>query len=135
MSVRIHLFKSKLHRATVTHADLEYEGSVTVSGELLDAAKIRENEKVHIWNVTQGTRLVTYALRGDDHSGVICINGAAAHLASPGDKVIISTFAEVPEEEAHEWEPTVVLVGEGNQIVEPEYAEVAGPRRRQNMLQ
>lgn len=135
MSVRIHLFKSKLHRATVTHADLEYEGSVTVSGELLDAAKIRENEKVHIWNVTQGTRLVTYALRGDDHSGVICINGAAAHLASPGDKVIISTFAEVPEEEAHDWEPTVVLVGEGNRIVEPEYAEVAGPRRRQNMLQ
>ncbi len=119
----------------MTHADLEYEGSVTVSGELLDAAKIRENEKVHIWNVTQGTRLVTYALRGDDHSGVICINGAAAHLASPGDKVIISTFAEVPEEEAHDWEPTVVLVGEGNRIVEPEYAEVAGPRRRQNMLQ
>lgn len=135
MSVRIHLFKSKLHRATVTHADLEYEGSVTVSGELLDAAKIREHEQVHIWNVTQGTRMVTYALRGDDHSGVICINGAAAHLASPGDKVIISTFAEVPEELAQDWDPTVVLVGEGNRMVEPEYVEVAGPRRRQNMLQ
>lgn len=135
MSVRIHLFKSKLHRATVTHADLEYEGSVTVSGELLDAAKIREHEQVHIWNVTQGTRMVTYALRGDDHSGVICINGAAAHLASPGDKVIISTFAEVSEELAQDWDPTVVLVGEGNRMVEPEYVEVAGPRRRQNMLQ
>ncbi len=135
MSVRIHLFKSKLHRATVTHADLEYEGSVTISAELLDAAKIREHEQVHIWNVTRGTRMVTYALRGDEDSGVVCINGAAAHLASPGDKVIISTFAEVPEEVAHEWEPTVVLVGDENRIVEPEYVEVAGPRRRQNMLQ
>ena len=135
MSIRLHLFKSKLHRATVTHADLEYEGSVTISGELLDAAEIREHEQVHIWNVTRGTRMVTYALRGDDHSGVVCINGAAAHLASPGDKVIISTFAEVPEEHAHEWEPTVVLVGEGNRIVDPEMAEIAGPRRRQNMLQ
>ena len=135
MSVRLHLFKSKLHRATVTHADLEYEGSVTISGELLDAADIHEHEKVHIWNVTRGTRMVTYALRGDDHSGIICINGAAAHLASPGDKVIISTFAEVPEEAVRDWVPTVVLVGEKNRIVSAEHVEVAGPKRRRNMLQ
>ena len=87
MSHRLHLFKSKIHRATVTHADLDYEGSVTISGELMDAAGMLEHEQVHIWNVTRGTRLVTYTLRGEDGSGIICINGAAAHLMSPGDKV------------------------------------------------
>ena len=130
MSSRLHLFKSKLHRATVTHADLDYEGSVTISGELMDAANILEHEQVHIWNVTQGTRMVTYALRGDDHSGIICINGAAAHHASPGDKVIICTFAEVPAEEAVTWKPKVVLVKEDNKMADAEYAELAGPRRR-----
>ena len=135
MSTRLHLFKSKIHRATVTHADLEYEGSVTISGELMDAAQIHEHEQVHIWNVDKGTRLVTYALRGDDDSGIICINGAAAHLAEPGDKVIIATFAEVPAEEAADWEPTVVLCRENNEIADPSYAELAGPKRRQNMLQ
>ena len=135
MSTRVHLFKSKLHRATVTHADLEYEGSVTIAGDLLDAAEIYENEQVHIWNVTRGTRMTTYALRGDEGSGIVCINGAAAHLAAPGDKVIIATFAEVPQEQARDWEPTVVLVGDGNRIVDEALVEVAGPKRRQNMLQ
>lgn len=136
MSHRIHLFKSKIHRATVTHADLDYEGSVTISGELLDAAGILEHEAVHIWNVTQGTRLVTYALRGDDHSGVICINGAAAHLNKPGDKVILATFAEVEASAAAGWKPTVVFVDEHNRAVAPEGgdAEIAGPRRRLNAL-
>jgi aspartate 1-decarboxylase len=129
MSHRIHLFKSKIHRATVTHADLEYEGSVTISGELLDAARILEHEQVHIWNVTQGTRLVTYALRGEPHSGVICINGAAAHLARPGDKVILATFAEVEASAAAHWQPTVVFVDAANVQVH-QGAEVAGPRRR-----
>ena len=129
MSARLHLFKSKIHRATVTHADLDYEGSVTISGELLEAAGILENEQVHIWNVTRGTRLTTYALRGDDHSGVICINGAAAHLANPGDKVIIATFAEVDAAEAKSWQPTVVFVDDSNRQVGTG-AEVAGPRRR-----
>lgn len=134
MSTRLHLFKSKLHRATVTHADLDYEGSVTISGELMDMANIHEHEQVHIWNVTQGTRMVTYALRGDDNSGIICINGAAAHLASVGDKVIISTFAEVPAEEAASWKPTVVLVGDENKPVDPDLIEIAGPKRRRNMV-
>lgn len=128
--MRIHLFKSKIHRATVTHADLDYEGSVTISNELMEAANILEHEQVHIWNVTRGTRLVTYALRGDPGSGVICINGAAAHLASPGDKVIIATFAEVEAEEAKGWNPTVILVDDKNRIADGEYRELAGPKRR-----
>jgi aspartate 1-decarboxylase len=129
MSHRVHLFKAKIHRATVTHADLDYEGSVTISGELLDAAGILEHEQVHIWNVTRGTRLVTYALRGDVDSGIICINGAAAHLANPGDKVIIATFAEVEAEAARGWQPTVVFVDGDNKMVAKD-AEVAGPKRR-----
>ena len=131
--MRLHLFKSKIHRATVTHADLEYEGSVTISGELLDAAEILEHEQVHIWNVTRGTRLVTYALRGDADSGIICINGAAAHLANPGDKVIIATFAEVEAAAAKAWEPTVVFVDGDNRMVMKD-AEVAGPKRRLNAV-
>lgn len=129
MSVHVHMFKSKIHRVKVTHADLNYEGSVTISGELMDAANILEHEQVHIWNVDQGTRLVTYALRGEDNSGVICINGAAAHRAKPGDKVIISTFAEVPQEKVGDWQPKVVLVDEDNKIADLEYAETAGPKR------
>ena len=128
--MRLHLFKSKIHRATVTHADLDYEGSITLSGELMDAANIVEHEQVHVWNVTRGTRLVTYALRGDDGSGVICINGAAAHLTKPGDLVIVATFAEVEADEARGWKPTVVLVDEKNRIVDGALREIAGPKRR-----
>lgn len=133
MSHRLHMFKAKIHRATVTHADLEYEGSVTISGELLDAAGILEHEQVHIWNVTRGTRLQTYALRGDDHSGVICINGAAAHHAAPGDKVIIATFAEVEAEAAKAWQPTCVFV-DGQNRMKGIGEEVAGPKRRLNAV-
>lgn len=130
MAHRLHLFKSKIHRARVTHADLDYEGSVTISGELMDAAQILPHEQVHIWNVTSGTRLVTYALRGDDDSGIICINGAAAHRMAPEDTVIIATFAEVDAAEAAGWQPTVVLVDGDNKIVDPALAEIAGPKRR-----
>lgn len=130
MSTRLHLFKSKIHRATVTHADLDYEGSVTISQELMESAHILEHEQVHIWNVTRGTRLITYALRGEPNSGIICINGAAAHLASPGDKVIIATFAEVDAQEAKTWKPTVVLVDDKNRVADERYKELAGPQRR-----
>ena len=133
MSHRLHMFKAKIHRATVTHADLEYEGSVTISGELLDAAGILEHEQVHIWNVTRGTRLQTYALRGDENSGVICINGAAAHHAAPGDKVIIATFAEVEAEAAKAWQPTCVFVDAKNRM-KAIGEEVAGPKRRLNAV-
>jgi aspartate 1-decarboxylase len=124
------LFKSKIHRATVTHADLDYEGSVTIAEDLMDAAGIWEHEAVHVWNVTRGTRLMTYALAGARGSGVICINGAAAHLNQPGDKVILATFAEMDEIEARQHVPRVVHVDEENRIVEKDAQEVAGPARR-----
>lgn len=129
-NLRLRVFKSKLHRATVTQADLDYEGSVTIDARLMDAAEILEYEEVHVWNVTRGTRLTTYALRGPAGSGVVCINGAAAHLVDPGDKVIIATFAEIPAEAAPAWQPTVVLLGEHNEIVDPRATEIPGPQRR-----
>src|SRR5512138_2764194 len=122
-------FKSKIHRATVTHADLDYEGSVTIDENLMDAAGIWNYEAVHIWNITRGTRLQTYAIKGTRGSGVICINGAAAHLNKPGDLVILATFAELEESEARAYEPTVVLVDRSNKIV-AKTVEVAGPNRR-----
>jgi aspartate 1-decarboxylase len=124
------LFKSKIHRATVTHADLDYEGSVTLDRDLMQAADILPYEQVHIWNVTRGTRLVTYALEGAAGSGEVCVNGAAAHLASPGDLVIIATFAELEAREATGHRPTVVLVDEHNRVVERAAVEVPGPLRR-----
>ena len=131
--MRRRMFLGKIHRATVTQADLDYEGSVTIDSDLLDAAGILPHEEVHIWNVTRGTRLVTYALRGDVDSRIICINGAAAHLASPGDKVIIATFAEVEAAAAATWRPTVILVDDDNRIAgDGAVDEIAGPRRRVN---
>lgn len=127
--MRRRMFLGKIHRATVTHADLDYEGSVTIDEDLLDAAGMIEHEEVHVWNVTRGTRLVTYTLRGPRGSGVICINGAAAHLASPGDKVIIAAFAEIEASAAAGWQPKVVFVDDKNRRV-GEGPEIAGPRRR-----
>ena len=128
------LFKSKIHRATVTQADLDYEGSVTIDAELLRAADILPYEKVHIWNRTNGSRLETYALEAPAGSGVICVNGAAAHHARPGDIVIIATFVEASDDvEARSWKPTVVHVDAQNRIVEraaDEPDEVPGPQRR-----
>lgn len=112
------LFKSKIHRATVTHADLMYEGSVTIDETLMRAADILPYEKVHIWNASNGSRLETYALAGAAGSGVICVNGAAARHASPGDVVILATFAEArDEEEARSWTPTVVRVDGQNRLI------------------
>ena len=123
-------FKSKIHRATVTHADLDYEGSISIDEDLLDAAGILEYESVHVWNITRGSRLQTYAIKGARGSGVICINGAAAHLNRPGDLVILATFADLEESEARSHEPTVVLVDASNRIVAKDAVEVAGPARR-----
>lgn len=124
------LFKSKIHRATVTQADLDYEGSVTIDRDLLRAADILPYEKVAVWNVTRGTRLETYALEGPAGSGVICINGAAAHLNQPGDVVILATFAEVEASEVAGWKPTVVFVDGKNRIVPGLTEELPGPQRR-----
>ena len=124
------MFKSKIHRATVTQADLDYEGSLTLDPILLEAADILPYEQVHVWNVTRGTRLSTYAIAGDVGSGVVCINGAAAHLVSPGDLVIIATFTDLDEAEARKYQPKVVLVDAKNRIVQKDATEIPGPKRR-----
>jgi aspartate 1-decarboxylase len=115
--MRLNVFKSKIHRATVTHADVAYEGSVTIDRDLMDAANILPFEAVHVWNATSGSRLVTYALEGPRGSGAICVNGAAAHLNHPGDIVILATFADMAPDEARDYRPTVVRVDAKNRIV------------------
>jgi aspartate 1-decarboxylase len=109
--------KGKIHRARVTEANLDYEGSLTVDQDLLDASGILPYEQVHVVNVTNGERLVTYAITGERGSGVICLNGAAAHRGKPGDLVIIIAYGMVDEEELKEFKPKVVLVNEKNQRV------------------
>ena len=108
------MLKSKIHRATVTGADLDYEGSITIDPLLLKAADILPYEAVDIWNVTYGTRFQTYAIEGQPGSGVICINGAAARLVSRGDKVIIASWLEMDHEQAKTYEPKLVFVDEQN---------------------
>jgi aspartate 1-decarboxylase len=117
------MFKSKIHRATVTQADLDYEGSVTIDADLLDAAEMLEHEWVAIWNVTNGERIETYTLAGERGSGVICVNGAAAHRFDPGDLVIIATRCQLSDAEAREHTPTVVLVDAHNRIRETNHRE------------
>tara|TARA_R110002095_G_scaffold78743_2_gene67704 strand:- start:4150 stop:4533 length:384 start_codon:yes stop_codon:yes gene_type:complete len=114
------LLKSKIHRATVTEANLEYNGSVTIDRDLMEAADIVEYEQVQIYNITSGTRLTTYAILGESGSGVICINGAAAHLVKPHDLVIIASYAEYKEKEARRHQPKVVLVDGQNHPVPAE---------------
>src|SRR5579884_16326 len=124
------MLKSKVHRATVTHADVDYEGSLTLDADLLEAADILPFEEVHVWNVTRGTRLRTYAMAGEANSGVACINGAAAHLAQPGDLVIVATFTQLDEAAARTHRPRIVLVDSDNRIRDADAEEVAGPGRR-----
>ncbi len=112
------LMKSKIHRATVTEADLHYQGSIAIDAELLRVADILPHERVEIYNVTNGERLATYAIPAPAGSGVVMINGAAAHKARPGDVVILATYAEFEEAEARRHEPTVVLMAAGNRIEE-----------------
>jgi len=123
------MLKSKIHRATVTHADVDYEGSVTLDAALLEAADILPFEEVHVWNVTRGTRLTTYAMVGERGSGVVCINGAAAHLVRPGDLVIVATYTVMDEIAAREHRPRVILVDSANRIRQLTQ-EIAGPGRR-----
>ena len=111
------MMKSKIHRATVTQADLHYVGSVTVDEDLLDASDILPGELVHIVDVTNGARLETYTIAGPRGSGVIGINGAAAHLVHPGDIVILIAYAQVDDTEARELQPSVVFVDADNSIV------------------
>ena len=122
------MLRAKIHRATVTHADLHYEGSITIPSELLEAADLLEHESVHVWNVTNGARFETYTVKGEAQSGTICINGAAAHHANPGDIVIIAAFGFIEERAARRHTPRVVFVDGDNQIKELR-AEVPGPDR------
>lgn len=108
----------KIHRATVTEADLDYEGSITIDRDLLDAAGILPNELVHVWGVTNGVRLTTYTIAGEPASGVVCVNGAAAHLVHRGDLVVIASFAQLDDAEAKTWQPRVVFVDEQNRPTE-----------------
>jgi len=130
--MKLNVFKAKIHRATVTHADVDYEGSVTIDAALMESADILPYEAVHIWNVTRGTRLVTYALEGPRHSGAVCVNGAAAHLNEPGDLVILATFADMTPEEARQHRPTVVMVDASNRIVCSDHQEQPAPSLLEN---
>lgn len=114
--MKLTLLKAKIHRATVTRAHLDYEGSVTVDRSLLRAAGILAYERVEIYNVTRGTRLATYAIEGEAGSGAIEINGAAAHLAGPGDLVILASYCEMSPEEAPFHRPKLVFVDDRNRI-------------------
>lgn len=112
------VLNGKIHRATVTGADLNYIGSITIDATLLGAADILPYERVQVVDVTNGARLETYALAGEADSGIIQLNGAAAHLVSIGDLVIIMSYAQVEDAEAHAWRPRVVLVDERNAITQ-----------------
>ncbi|WP_067476112.1 aspartate 1-decarboxylase [Nocardia amamiensis] len=130
------MMKSKIHRATVTHADLHYVGSVTVDQDLLDAADLLEGEQVCIVDIDNGARLETYVIAGERGSGVIGINGAAAHLVHPGDLVILIAYGQLNEQELTEYAPKVVFVDERNRPVElgsdpahaPEGSGLTSPR-------
>lgn len=108
------MMKSKIHRATVTEANLNYVGSITIDEALMEAADLWENEKVQVVNINNGARLETYVIPGPRGSGVICLNGAAARHAQPGDKVIIISYALMTEEEARSHRPRIVLMDEAN---------------------
>ena len=110
------LLKAKLHRVFVTHAELEYEGSCAIDGDLLDLAGIREYEQLHIYNVDNGERFVTYAIRAKKGTGIISVNGAAAHKADLGHKLIICTYARFTENEADKFKPQLVYVNEKNEV-------------------
>jgi aspartate 1-decarboxylase len=133
------MLKSKIHRATVTHADLHYVGSVTVDADLMDAADLLEGEQVTIVDIDNGARLVTYAIAGERGSGIIGINGAAAHLVAPGDLVILMTYATVDDASARSLRPRVVFVDADNRVADvgadpavvpeiPAAAELVSPR-------
>jgi aspartate 1-decarboxylase len=111
------MLKSKIHRATVTDANINYEGSITIDRQLMEAADIIPFEQVHVLNINNGARFTTYAIEGAPDSGEICLNGAAARLAVKGDLVIIITYTQVPEEEIQKFKPKIVHVNSNNVMV------------------
>ena len=115
--MQLTLLKTKLHRACVTHSELEYEGSCAIDGALLDRAGILEYEQIQIYNIANGERFTTYAIRAEQGSGIVSVNGAAAHKANPGDRVIICAYATLEEAELANFKPTLVYLNEHNRIV------------------
>ncbi|WP_128894404.1 aspartate 1-decarboxylase [Longirhabdus pacifica] len=118
------MMKSKIHRATVTEANLNYVGSITIDENIMEEANILANEKVQVVNNNNGARLETYVITGERGSGTICLNGAAARLVQPGDKVIIITYAMMEETQAQSHEPTVIVLDEHNHIEQKLYKEL-----------
>jgi aspartate 1-decarboxylase len=114
--MHLNMLKAKIHRATVTHAELDYEGSCAIDESLLQASGILEYEQIHIYNIANGERFVTYAIRGEAGSGVISVNGAAAHRASPGDLLIICAYGQVDATEAGEHRPCLVYPDATNRV-------------------
>jgi aspartate 1-decarboxylase len=115
--MQITMLRTKLHRAKVTHSKLDYEGSCAIDGKILDYAGIREYEQIQIYNVNNGERFTTYAIRAEDGSGIFSINGAAARLACPGDLIIVCTYALLDQQEVAKHKPTLVYFNDQNQIV------------------
>ncbi|MBF0603579.1 MAG: aspartate 1-decarboxylase [Nitrospirae bacterium] len=115
--MEVSLLKCKLHRVKVTESHLDYEGSCAIDENLMEASGIREYEQIHLWNVANGERFTTYAIRGERGSGMISVNGAAAHKANPGDIMIIAAFAQMSEAQADRFEPKLIYVDNNNRIV------------------
>lgn len=120
------MLKSKIHRATITQADVNYQGSLTLDAKLLEASDIVEFEEVHVWNVTRGSRFHTYAMVGEPGTGVVCVNGAAALLVEPGDLIIVATFTMLDAADVTGFKPTIVFVDAHNRVTKVK-AERAGP--------
>jgi len=120
--MQLTLLKTKLHRACVTHSELEYEGSCAIDSHLLEAAGIHEYEQIHIYNVTNGERFTTYAIRAEAGSQIISVNGAAAHKAAPGDRIIICAYTSLDEQEVAKFKPTLVYLDETNAITHMRHA-------------
>jgi aspartate 1-decarboxylase len=110
------VLKSKIHRAVVTETNLDYVGSITIDELLMEEAEIYPYEQVHVWNLTNGTRLITYAIPGEKGSGTICLNGAGAHLNQKGDKVIIASFTIISKEELKDFKPKIILLDSRNKV-------------------
>jgi aspartate 1-decarboxylase len=120
------MLKSKIHRATITDAKLNYVGSITIDKSLMENANILEYEKVQVVDIDNGERFETYAIAGEAESGVMCVNGAAARCVQPGDKIIIMTFCQLPEDKARKFKPTVLFVDNANNVKEITHYEVPG---------
>ena len=129
--MQLSLLKSKIHRATVTQADLDYEGSISIDAGLMKAGNLVTHEHVHVWNITQGTRFETYVIPGPLGSGMIQINGAAAHLAKKGDKVIITSFTNLSARKIKRHKPKIVFVDDHNRITRITNQSGGGPYKPQ----